>query len=326
MKKPITVAITGASGNIGYAIVFRIAAGDLFGPDQPVNLHLIEIEPALLALRGVEMELRDCAFPTMNNLVATSDLAEGFSDADCVFLIGSRPRSKGMERSDLLSVNGVIFKQMGKNISDHASKDVKVLVVGNPANTNALITLHNGPNLQAHQVTSMMRLDQNRAVNTLAEKTRVHSSAIKNVIVWGNHSNTQYPDINYCRINNAAAFDVVNIDWYKEIFIDSVRKRGAKIIEIRGLSSAASAASAAIDHMRDWALGVRDNDWVSMGIYSTGSYNITEGLIFSVPVFADEAKVSIIDDLELNEFSQEMIKQSEQELLAERDLVREYLP
>lgn len=322
MKKPVTVAITGAGGNIGYAIAFRIAAGDLFGPDQPVNLHLIEIEPVLPKLTGVAMELNDCAFPTLNNIVSTADFSTGFGDADYIFLIGSRPRGKGMERQDLLSANGAIFKPTGIAISENAAKNVRVLVVGNPANTNALITLHNAPNLEPNQITSMMRLDHNRTISMLAEKMNTHSSTVKNVTVWGNHSTTQFPDLQHCTINGSRAYDLIDMDWYRNEFIERVQKRGAEIIEARGASSAASAASAAIDHMRDWVLGSAGDSWVSMGTYSTGDYGVTSELMYSFPTQCSNREYTIVPDLELDEFSKEMIALSEQELIKERDMIR----
>lgn len=322
MKKPVTVAITGAGGNIGYAIAFRIAAGDLFGPDQPVNLHLIEIEPVLPRLTGVVMELNDCAFPTLNNIVSTADFSTGFGDADYIFLIGSRPRGKGMERQDLLSANGAIFKPTGKAISENAANGVRVLVVGNPANTNALITLHNAPNLQPTQITSMMRLDHNRTISMLAEKLATHSSNIKNVTVWGNHSTTQFPDLQHCLVSGKKAYDIIDMDWYRNEFIERVQKRGAEIIEARGASSAASAASAAIDHMRDWVLGSAGDSWVSMGTYSTGDYGVTTELMYSFPTHCSNREYSIVSDLELDDFSKEMIALSEQELIKERDMIR----
>ncbi len=322
MKKPVTVAITGAGGNIGYAIAFRLAAGDLFGPDQPVNLHLIEIEPVLPKLTGVVMELKDCAFPTLNKVVSTADFSTGFGDADYIFLIGSRPRGKGMERQDLLSANGAIFKPTGKAISENAARDVRVLVVGNPANTNALITLHNAPNLQPNQITSMMRLDHNRTISMLAEQLNTHSSKIKNVTVWGNHSTTQFPDLQHCSVDGKSAYDLINMEWYQKEFIERVQNRGAEIIEARGASSAASAASAAIDHMRDWVLGSDGDSWVSMGSYSTGAYNIATELMYSFPTNCSNRHYEIVADLELNDFSRQMIALSEQELIKERDMIR----
>ena len=325
MKKPVTVAITGAAGNIGYAIAFRIAAGDLFGPDQPINLHLIEIEPALPVLTGVVMELNDCAFPTLNKVVPTADPTVGFGDANYVFLIGARPRGKGMERQDLLSANGAIFKPTGKAISDNAAKDVRVLVVGNPANTNALITLHNAPNLETNQITSMMRLDPNRTISMLAEKINKHNSDIKNVTVWGNHSITQFPDLQHCLVNGKSAYDFIDQNWYQTEFIERVQKRGAEIIEARGSSSAASAASAAIDHMHDWILNSASDSWVSMGTYSQGQYGVADGLMYSFPTNCGNSEYSVITDLELNDFSKEMIALSEKELIKERDMVKDLL-
>ncbi len=322
MKKPVTVAITGAGGNIGYAIAFRIAAGNLFGPDQPVNLHLIEIEPVLPALTGVVMELNDCAFPTLNKIVATADFSTGFGDADYIFLIGSRPRGKGMERQDLLSANGAIFKPTGKAISENSAKDVRVLVVGNPANTNALIALHNAPNLQPNQITSMMRLDHNRTISMLAEKVGEHSSVINNVTVWGNHSTTQFPDLQHCTVNGKKASELIDMNWYRDEFIECVQKRGAEVINARGASSAASAASAAIDHMRDWVLGSGGDSWVSMGTYSTGSYGVTSELMYSFPTHCNNRAFNVVTNLELDEFSREMIALSEKELIKERDMIR----
>ena len=321
----MNIAITGAAGNIGYAIAFRIAAGHLFGPDQPVNLHLIEIEPALPVLTGVVMELHDCAFATLRDVTASADPSIGFGDADYVFLIGSRPRSKGMERQDLLSANGAIFKPTGKAISDYARPDVRVLVVGNPANTNALITLHNAPNLAAHQITSMMRLDHNRTISLLAEKLNLHASAIKKVTVWGNHSTTQFPDLQHCYINAQKASTMIDQTWYRNEFIGRVQERGATIIEARGSSSAASAASAAIDHMRDWSLSSEADNWVSMGVHSQGVYGIDSDLIFSYPTICGDREYSIVQDLVLDEFSQDMIALSEQELIKERDMVKDLL-
>ena len=325
MNSPVTVAVTGAAGNIGYAIAFRIAAGNLFGPEQPINLNLIEIEPALPALSGVVMELQDCAFPLLHNIVATADLATGFGNANYVFLIGSRPRTKGMERQDLLSANGAIFKPQGEAISANAAKDVRVLVVGNPANTNALITMHNAPNLEPHQISSMMRLDHNRAISMLAEKTASHSTDVKNITVWGNHSITQFPDLQHCTVAGKQAFNLIDQDWYKHEYIGRVQKRGAEIIEARGASSAASAASAAIDHMHDWALGSAPDSWVSMGICSKGDYGMESDLMFSFPVNCGDHNYEVVTGLNLNEFSLEMIALSEQELIKERDMVKSLL-
>lgn len=325
MKKAVNIAITGAAGNIGYAIAFRIASGDLFGPEQAVNLHLLEREPSLPKLNGVVMELHDCAFPTLENVIATSEPSIGFGDVDYVFLIGSRPRTQGMERQDLLSANGAIFKPTGKAISDYASRDVRVLVVGNPANTNALITLHNAPNLNPNQISSMMRLDHNRTISMLAEKVKQHTSLIKNVTVWGNHSTTQFPDLQHCLINQQPCYQFIDSNWYQNAFIAQVQKRGATIIEARGSSSAASAASAAIDHMRDWVCGSEENNWVSMGVYSNGEYGVSSDLVFSFPTICMDHRFSIIEDLTLDEFSQQMINLTEQELIKERDMVKDLL-
>ncbi|MDH3771963.1 MAG: malate dehydrogenase, partial [Nitrospirota bacterium] len=266
MKQPLRVAVTGAAGNIGYALCFRIAAGNMLGADQPVILQLIEIPPALDALSGVVMELNDCAFPLLQGVIATSDLEEGFSATDYALLVGARPRSAGMERKDLLGANGKIFAPQGKALNDYASKDVRVLVVGNPANTNALIAMANAPDLDHQQFTAMTRLDHNRAKSQLAEKTGRHVNDIKGVTIWGNHSATQYPDISHCTIGGTPATDLVDQGWYRDTFIPTVQQRGAAIIKARGASSAASAASAAIDHMRTWALGTPDDDWVSMAV------------------------------------------------------------
>ncbi len=323
MKPAVRVAITGAAGNIGYAAAFRIAAGGMLGSDQPIVLQLIEIEPALEALRGVEMELRDCAFPLLEDIVITADINVGFKDVDYALLIGSRPRTKGMERSDLLSANGKIFSPQGKAINEHASRNVKVLVVGNPANTNALIAMNNAPDLSPTQFTSMMRLDHNRAISQLASKTGKPVTQIKKMVVWGNHSLTQYPDISNCTVDGSAASSLVDNTWYRDEFIPKVQKRGAEIINARGASSAASAASAAIDHMRDWALGT--DDWVSMGIVSKGDYGIADGLMFSFPIICKNGSYEVIQGLDLNDFSAEMIKATESELLEEREAVKDLL-
>ena len=321
MKPAVRIAITGAAGNIGYAAAFRISSGEMLGKDQPVILQLIEIEPALEALKGVEMELLDCAFPLLEEIITTADLSVGFKDVDYALLIGSKPRTKGMERSDLLNDNGKIFGPQGRAINDHASRDVKVLVIGNPANTNALIAMSNAPDLSSAQFTSMMRLDHNRALNQLALKTDTPVSDIIRLTVWGNHSLTQYPDINHCSIGGESATSLVDMSWYRESFLSKVQKRGAEIINARGASSAASAASAAIDHMRAWVFGTPDDDWTSMGIASTGDYGISEGLMFSFPVHCKNGDYEIVRGLDMNEFSQEMIQKTEKELLEERDAV-----
>ncbi len=325
MKPAVRIAITGAAGNIGYAAAFRISAGDMLGADQPVILQLIEIEPALQALRGVEMELLDCAFPLLEDVIVTADLSVGFKDADYVLLIGSKPRTKGMERSDLLSDNGKIFGPQGRAINDHCSRDVKVLVIGNPANTNGLIAVNNAPDLSPTQFTSMMRLDHNRALNQLSLKTGTPVTGINRLTVWGNHSLTQYPDISHCSIGGENATSLVDMAWYKETFLSSVQKRGAEIIVARGASSAASAASAAIDHMRDWVFGTSSEDWTSMSIVSNGDYGITEGLMFSFPVRCKNGEYEVVRDLEIDDFSREMVQATEKELLEERDAVKDLL-
>ncbi len=323
MKSAVRVAITGAAGNIGYAAAFRIAAGNMLGTDQPVILQLIEIPPALDALKGVEMELRDCAFPLLEDIICTADVNQGFGDVDYVLSIGSKPRTKGMERADLLSENGKIFGPQGKAINDNASKDVKVLVVGNPANTNALIACNNAPDLDPSQFTSMMRLDHNRAISQLASKTGASVTKINQMVVWGNHSLTQYPDISHCTVDGKEAKSLVDDAWYKDEFMPRVQKRGAEIIEARGASSAASAASAAIDHIRDWVAGT--NDWVSMGMISKGDYGISEGLMYSFPVVCENGNYEVVQGLNQDDFSVEMMKATEKELLEEREAVKDLL-
>ncbi|QMU60972.1 MAG: malate dehydrogenase [Gammaproteobacteria bacterium] len=323
MKPAVRVAITGAAGNIGYAAAFRVAAGNMLGPDQPIILQLIEIPPALGALEGVEMELRDCAFPLLHDIICTADVNQGFGDVDYVLSIGSKPRTKGMERADLLSENGKIFGPQGKAINDNASKDVKVLVVGNPANTNALIACNNAPDLNPSQFTSMMRLDHNRAISQLASKTSAKVTDINKMVVWGNHSLTQFPDIGHCTVNGKQAKSLVDDVWYKNEFMPKVQKRGAEIISARGASSAASAASAAIDHMRDWVLGT--NDWVSMGMISKGDYGIAEGLMYSFPVTCSNGSYEVVQGLNQDDFSVQMMKETEKELLEEREAVKDLL-
>ena len=323
MKAPVRVAITGAAGNIGYALAFRIASGSLLGPEQPVILQLIEIPAALPALQGVVMELNDCAFPLLAGVVATSELAEGFSQTDYAFLVGARPRGPGMERKDLLGANGAIFGPQGRALSDHASRDVRVLVVGNPANTNALIAASNAPRLDRRQFTSMMRLDHNRAMSLLAEKTGAHSSDVRRIIVWGNHSSTQYPDLHHATVKGGAALALVDQAWYAGSFIPTVQQRGAAIIKARGASSAASAASAAVDHMRDWALGSGDA-WVSMGVPG-GDYGIADGLMYGYPCVCRGGQYEIVPGLEINDFSLERMQASEQELREERAAIESLL-
>ncbi len=321
MKAPVRVAVTGAAGQIGYALLFRIAAGDMLGADQPVILHLLEITPALPNLQGVVMELNDCAFPTLAGVVATDDVNVAFKDVDYALLVGARPRGPGMERKDLLEANGAIFAPQGKAINDHAKRDVKVLVVGNPANTNALIAQQNAPDLDPKCFTAMVRLDHNRALSQLAEKTGTHTTDIKKMIIWGNHSSTQYPDLHNTTVKGKAALSLVDQTWYADTFIPEVQQRGAAIIKARGASSAASAASAAIDHMRTWSLGTEVGDFVSMGIPSDGSYGIKEGVIFGYPVTCKGGKYEIVQGLDINAFSQARLDATEKELREERAAV-----
>ncbi len=321
MKDPVRIAVTGAAGQIGYALLFRIAAGDMLGPDQPVILHLLEITPALGALNGVIMELNDGAFPLLHGTVATDDPNVAFKDVGFALLVGAMPRKDGMERKDLLEANGGIFGPQGRAINDHAKRDVKVLVVGNPANTNALIAQQNAPDLDPNCFTAMVRLDHNRAMSQLAEKTGAHSTDVKNMIIWGNHSSTQYPDLHHATVKGKPAMDQVDQAWYEGTFIPEVQQRGAAIIKARGASSAASAASAAIDHMRSWALGTSEGDWVSMAVPSDGSYGVDEGVIFGYPVTCKNGSYEIVQGLEINEFSQKRLDATEKELREERAAV-----
>ena len=321
MTAPARVAITGAAGNIGYALAFRIAAGDMLGPDRPVILQLLEIPPALDALRGVEMELADCAFPLLHGIVGTADANEGFEGADHALLVGAKPRGPGMERGDLLAGNGRIFGPQGRALSDHASSDVRVLVVGNPANTNCLIAAANAPRLDRRQFSAMTRLDHNRAISQLAEKTGAHSTGIRRMTIWGNHSATQYPDISHCTVGGAPAEDLVGADWYRDIFIPKVQKRGAEIIQARGASSAASAASAAIGHMRTWVHGTPEGDWTSMAVHADGRYGVADGVVYSHPVTCADGDYSIVEGLEINDFSRERMSVSDDELREERAVV-----
>ena len=318
MKSPVRVLVTGAAGQIGYALLFRIASGDMLGPDQPVILHLLEITPALPALQGVVMELNDCAFPTLVGVVATDDVNVAAKDVDYALLVGARPRGPGMERKDLLAANGAIFAPQGKALNAHAKRNVKVLVVGNPANTNALIAQQNAPDLDPNCFTAMVRLDHNRALSQLAEKTGAHTTDIRHVTIWGNHSSTQYPDLHQATVNGKAVLSLVDEKWYKDIFIPTVQQRGAAIIKARGASSAASAASAAVDHMRSWALGTAEGDWVSMGIPSDGSYGIKPGVIYGYPVTCKDGKFAIVQNLEINAFSRERMDATDKELREER--------
>jgi malate dehydrogenase len=325
MKTPVRVAITGAAGNIGYAMAFRIAAGDMLGPDQPVILHLLEIPPAMPALQGVVMELNDCAFPLLADIVTSEDVNVAFKEINYAMLVGARPRGPGMERKDLLTANGAIFGPQGKALNEHAARDVRVLVVGNPANTNSLIAASNAPNLDRRQFTAMTRLDHNRALSQLAEKTGTHVNDIKKMIIWGNHSATQYPDISKCTVKGQAAAGLVEQEWYRSEFIPTVQQRGAAVIKARGASSAASAASAAIDHMRSWALGTEDGDWVSMAIPADGSYGVAEGVLYSFPCVCKNGQYEIVQGLDLDAFSQEKMKATEQELREERASIEDLL-
>ncbi|WP_296245846.1 MULTISPECIES: malate dehydrogenase [unclassified Psychrobacter] len=327
MKQPLRVAVTGAAGNISYAMLFRIASGEMLGKDQPVILQLLEIAPALDALKGVVMELEDCAFPLLAGIVQTDDATVAFKDVDYALLVGSRPRGPGMERKDLLEANAAIFSAQGKALNDVASRDVKVLVVGNPANTNALIAQRNAPDLDPRNFTAMTRLDHNRAIAQLAGKTDSTVNDVKKMIIWGNHSSTQYPDLTAATVNGKPALDLVDRDWYENTYIPEVQQRGAAIIKARGASSAASAANAAIAHMRTWALGTDENDWVSMGVYSNGEYGIAEGLIYSFPVTCANGDWSIVDGVDVSSnFSKEKMAATEQELSEERDAVAHLLP
>ena len=324
MKDPVRITITGAAGQIGYALLFRVASGSMLGPEQPVILQLLEITPALDALKGVVMELDDCAFPLLQGVVQTDDANVAFKDADYALLVGSRPRGPGMERKDLLEANAAIFSAQGKALNEHASRDAKVLVVGNPANTNCLIAQRNAPDLDPRNFTAMMRLDHNRAKTQLAQKAGKHVSDVADLCVWGNHSATQYPDIHRAAVAGADAMGLIDMDWYTGEFIPTVQQRGAAIIEARGASSAASAANAAIDHMRDWALG--SDGIVSMGVYSDGSYGIEEGLIYSYPIRCSGGDWAIEQGVEINDFSREKMDATAAELAEERDAVAHLLP
>ena len=325
MKNPVRVTITGAAGQIGYQLAFRIASGQMLGADQPVILQMLEIPPALPALQGVAMELDDCAFDTLAGIVATDDVDVAFKDTDYALLVGARPRGPGMERKDLLEANAAIFSVQGKSINDHASRNIKVLVVGNPANTNALITSSNAPDIDPANFTAMTRLDHNRAAAQLSAKTGSPVTDIRQMIIWGNHSATQYPDIHHATVGGTAAIDLVDNDWLASEFIPTVQQRGAAIIKARGASSAASAASAAIDHMHDWALGTPADDWVSMAIPSDGSYEVAPGIIYSYPVRCRGGAYEIVQDLEISNFSRERMQATEQELREERAAIESLL-
>jgi malate dehydrogenase len=325
MTQPARVAITGAAGQIGYQLAFRIASGQMLGPDTPVILQLLEIPPALGALKGVEMELLDCAFPTLAGVVATDQPEEAFADANYALLVGAKPRGPGMERKDLLMENAKIFSAQGKALNDNAHRKVKVLVVGNPANTNALIAYSNAPDLDHARFTAMTRLDHNRALAQLSIKTGTPVKDIRRMTIWGNHSATQYPDISHCLVDGKPAPTLVDEGWMTDDFIPTVQQRGAAIIKARGLSSAASAASSAIDHIRDWALGTPGDDWVSMAVPSDGSYGVPEGIVYSFPVRCKDGRWEIVQDLEISDFSRARMQATEAELLEERDGVKDLL-
>jgi malate dehydrogenase len=325
MKTPVNVAITGAAGQIGYALAFRVASGQMLGADQPVNLHLLEITPALGALQGVVMELNDCAFPTLNKIVATDDAKAAFKDCHVALLVGARPRGPGMERKDLLLANAQIFSAQGKALDAVADRNVRVLVVGNPANTNSLIAMKNAPSLNPKNFTAMVRLDHNRALSQLAEKTGTHVTQLKKIVIWGNHSATQYPDLHHAMVAGKPALSLVDEGWYKEQYIPTVQQRGAAIIKARGASSAASAASSAIDHIHDWVNGTPDGDWVSMAVPSDGSYGIPAGVIYGFPVTCRNGQYEIVQGLAVNEFSRARMDATYKELLEERDGVKELI-
>ena len=325
MKAPVRVTITGAAGQIGYQLSFRIASGQMLGNDQPVILQLLEIPPALPALQGVVMELNDCAFPTLAGIVATDDPNTAFKDADYALLVGARPRGPGMERKDLLEANAAIFSVQGKAINDHANRDIRVLVVGNPANTNALIASSNAPDIDPRNFTAMTRLDHNRAKAQLAAKTNSHVNDIRCLSIWGNHSATQYPDVNHASVGDSAAPDLVDQAWLTDEFIPVVQQRGAAIIKARGASSAASAASAAIDHVRDWVLGTPDGDWVSMAIPADSSYGIEPGVFYSFPVRCSGGQYEIVQGLSIDDFSRGRMDDTETELREERAAIAELL-
>lgn len=324
MTTPVRVAVTGAAGQIGYSLLFRIASGAMLGPDTPVILQLLEITPALGALNGVKMELDDCAFPLLADVVCTDDADVAFGDADVALLVGAMPRKAGMERSDLLTANGGIFKPQGQALGRSAKKDIKILVVGNPANTNALIAMHNADGLDNSRFTAMTRLDHNRAVSQISQKLGATVSDVKKMTIWGNHSTTQYPDLFHCEVGGKNAYEAVNDHaWVDGTFIPTVAKRGAAIIEARGASSAASAANAAVDHIRSWALGTPEGDWVSMAVPSDGSYGVPEGIISSFPCVCKDGQYSIVQGLDIDDYSRGKIDASAAELVEERDAVKD---
>lgn len=322
MKNPVDVAVTGAAGQISYSLLFRLAAGDFLGPDQPINLHLLEVPTALTAMQGVVMELNDCASPLLRKIEVTDNPKVAFKNVDYAFLIGARPRTAGMERRDLLECNAKIFAEQGQALNAVASRNVKVLVTGNPANTNALIAMKNAPDLKPENFSAMTRLDHNRAIAQLAEKCGVLPSEVKNVIIWGNHASSQYPDLHHAKVKGLDALSLVDQQWFEQDFIPTVQERGASVIKARGLSSAGSAANAALDQMRTWILGTSDGDWVSMAVSSDGSYGIQKGLIFSFPVTVADGVVNIVQNLPINKFSTERLKITENELKEERETVK----
>ncbi|MCK5121989.1 MAG: malate dehydrogenase [Methylococcales bacterium] len=325
MRRPVDIAVTGAAGQIGYSLIFRLAAGELLGPDQPIILHLLEVTPALNALKGVVMELNDCAYPLLQKIVETDDPRVAFDNVDYAFLVGAKPRGPGMERKDLLLCNAEIFSEQGKALNDVAHQNVKVLVTGNPANTNALITMNNAPDLNPSCFAAMTQLDHNRSIAQVAEKTGVSSRDVKNITVWGNHSATQYPDLHHAKVRGQDALPLVGADWFVDEFIPTVQQRGAAIIAARGQSSAASAASAALCNMRNWIFGTESGNWFSMGVPSDGSYGIEKGLVYSYPVTVDDGVVSIVQGLDINEFSREKMRTTEAELKEERDAIKHLL-
>ena len=325
MKKPMRVAVTGGAGQIAYSLLFRIASGEMLGPDRPVYLQLLEITPALNALKGVVMEINDCAYPLLQGVTVSDDPNVAFKDADVAMLVGAKPRGKGMERGDLLAENGKIFGPQGRALNEHASRDVKVLVIGNPANTNCLIAMKNAPDLDPRQFTAMTRLDHNRAISQVSEKTGTPVTDIRKVIIWGNHSATQYPDLNHATIAGKPAMAQLDQAWVRDQFIPRVQKRGAEVIEARGLSSAASAGYAGLDHVRDWVHGSADGDWVSMGIPSDGSYGIPEGIIYSYPCVCRGGAYEVVQGLDVDDFSREKMDATRAELEEERDAVKDLL-
>ena len=325
MKAPVRIAVTGAAGQIGYALLFRIASGGLLGPEQPVTLQLLEVTPVLKALEGVVMELQDCAFPTLEGVEISDQASVAFKDVNYAFLVGAKPRGPGMERSDLLEGNAAIFEVQGKALNDGASRDVRVIVVGNPANTNALITIKNAPELDPRNITAMTRLDHNRALGQLAVKTGTPVADIRRLCIWGNHSTTQYPDLHHTTVAGKAALELVDQGWYKNDFIPRVAKRGAEVINARGASSAASAANAALEHMQNWVLGSPADDWLSMAVTSDGSYGVPEGLVYSFPVTCSNGDYEIVQGIEINDFSRERMKITQNELEEEREAIKHLL-